>query len=119
VTTCATCGNDYARPFEVVMYDGSTAVFDSFECAIQRLAPRCAHCGVRVVGHGVEVGAMVFCGAHCARRAGREGPVDRVGDGEPDDARSPSEEDVDRALEGSFPASDPPSFWARDIGEAS
>jgi len=31
-------------------------VFDSFECAIHRLAPACAHCGCKVVGHGVEAG---------------------------------------------------------------
>lgn len=118
MTTCATCGNDYARTFKVCMADGSTAVFDSFQCAIQRLAPRCAHCGVRVIGHGVEVSGLVFCCAHCARHAGREGPVDRIGDVDPTDGSVPSEEDVDRALEGSFPASDPPAFWARDTGAA-
>jgi hypothetical protein len=27
--------------------------FDCFECAIQALAPTCAHCQSRVIGHGV------------------------------------------------------------------
>ncbi len=36
-------GNDYARSFEV-RRDGKTWVFDSFECAIQAVAPRCVHC---------------------------------------------------------------------------
>jgi hypothetical protein len=43
--------------------------FDSFECAIQRLAPRCEHCDCRVIGHGVEVEGRFFCCAHCARSA--------------------------------------------------
>ena len=31
-----------------------THIFDSFECAIHALAPTCAHCSCRVIGHGVE-----------------------------------------------------------------
>ena len=37
---CAQCGNDYEKSFEVTM-GGRTLVFDSFECAIQALAPVC------------------------------------------------------------------------------
>jgi hypothetical protein len=33
---------------------GRTMTFDSFECAIQALAPTCPHCGNRIIGHGVE-----------------------------------------------------------------
>jgi hypothetical protein len=116
VTRCATCGNDYARAFEVRAADGTTATFDSFECAIQRMAPTCARCGLRVIGHGVEVEGEVFCCAHCARHAGRRGPVDHVGEGGALGDPSPSESQVDTALEASFPASDPPSFWAREPG---
>lgn len=43
--------------------------FDSFECAIQRMAPMCEHCGCKVIGHGVEVEERFFCCAHCAREA--------------------------------------------------
>jgi hypothetical protein len=44
--------------------------FDSFECAITALAPTCAHCGCRVIGHGVEIGTgEIFCCAHCADHA--------------------------------------------------
>ena len=28
--------------------------FHSFECAIHALAPNCAYCGYRILGHGVE-----------------------------------------------------------------
>lgn len=66
---CETCGNEYNRSFDVVMA-GETHTFDSFECAIEALAPTCAHCGVRVIGHGVEDGATVYCCHHCMEAAG-------------------------------------------------
>src|SRR2546430_2120213 len=50
---CEVCHNQYDKTFQVVA-DGATHVFDSFECAIQALAPTCAHCGCRVIGPGVE-----------------------------------------------------------------
>lgn len=75
--TCETCGNDYDKSFQVIV-GGSPHTFDSFECAIQRLAPRCARCGVSIVGHGVESKGRIFCGAHCANDAGAKGTVDRV-----------------------------------------
>ena len=46
---------------------GKTHTFDSFECAIHALAPICKHCGMRVIGHGVEQGGDIFCCAHCAQ----------------------------------------------------
>ena len=65
---CEKCGNDYAASFEVVMA-GQNHVFDSFECAISALAPSCAHCSCRVIGHGVEQNGKLFCCEHCARSA--------------------------------------------------
>lgn len=64
---CEVCGNEYARTFEVIM-DGETHVFDCFECAIQGCAPTCAHCGCRVIGHGVDSRGDTYCCTHCARR---------------------------------------------------
>ena len=52
---CETCGNIYEKAFHVSL-DGQTHVFDCFECAIEALAPRCTHCHLRVIGHGVESG---------------------------------------------------------------
>jgi hypothetical protein len=74
---CDVCGNDYERAFTVTMA-GKTHTFDSFECAIHKLAPACAHCGCKVVGHGVEEGSTVFCCANCARHAGVQGLKDSV-----------------------------------------
>jgi len=73
---CAQCGNSYDKTFEITT-DGKTLVFDSLECAIAALAPTCPHCGVRIVGHGVEHNGSIFCCAHCAKHEGVTGLVDR------------------------------------------
>lgn len=73
---CEVCGNDYDKSFEVIEA-GKHHVFDSFECAIHALAPRCAHCQCRIVGHGVEGHGKIFCCAHCASHGGVEGIRDR------------------------------------------
>jgi hypothetical protein len=77
MATCEVCGNDYDKAFTVTM-GGKTHTFDSFECAIHALAPACAHCGCRVVGHGSEHAGKVYCCAHCAKHAGASGLKDRV-----------------------------------------
>lgn len=68
MATCEVCGNDYDMSFEVVAA-GERHVFDSFECAIHRMAPVCEHCGCQVIGHGHQVEGRFFCCAHCARQA--------------------------------------------------
>jgi len=70
-TKCETCGNEYGDTFTVTR-NGSTHTFDSFECAIEKLAPRCDSCGCRIIGHGVETDSQIFCCAHCARKEGVE-----------------------------------------------
>jgi hypothetical protein len=74
---CEVCGNDYDKSFTVTVADGEHT-FDSFECAIHALAPKCAHCSCRIVGHGVEHDGTVYCCAHCAKRAGAPGLRDRI-----------------------------------------
>lgn len=74
---CDYCGNDYDRSFQLTM-DGKTRNFDSFECAIQACAPACAHCGCKVIGHGVQAGQTIFCCVHCAGFAGETALRDRV-----------------------------------------
>ena len=72
---CEVCGNDYYLAFQVTAA-GATHTFDSFECAIHKLAPVCDHCGIKVVGHGVEANGTFYCCAHCARRHGAEDVAD-------------------------------------------
>ena len=77
MAACDTCGNDYDKAFTVTRADGHTATFDSIECAAVGLAPVCAHCGCRILGHGVEADDKIYCCAHCARKAGSTGVSDR------------------------------------------
>ncbi|TMK42417.1 MAG: hypothetical protein E6G56_01500 [Actinobacteria bacterium] len=74
---CEVCGNDYDKPLEVAS-GGASHIFDSFECAIHALAPRCENCGCPVIGHGHEADGRFFCCAHCAAQAGVELLADRA-----------------------------------------
>jgi hypothetical protein len=74
---CEVCGNKYDKAFEVIA-SGSRHVFDSFECAIQALAPRCEHCSCHVIGHGVEARGKFYCSGHCAHVAGATEIRDRA-----------------------------------------
>lgn len=72
MSKCENCGNDYDKSFQIKM-SGKVHVFDSFECAINILAPKCTHCSTRIIGHGVESGGEMFCCAHCAQASGVSG----------------------------------------------
>jgi hypothetical protein len=71
------CGNEYDKAMEITL-QGESHVFDSFECAIHMLAPECAHCGCRVIGHGIESDGTMYCCAHCANQAGIHEVADRA-----------------------------------------
>lgn len=75
--TCDSCGNEYDKTFTITRGDES-GTFDSFECAIHAIAPSCAHCGCRILGHGVENETGIYCCAHCARQTGQTELVDRA-----------------------------------------
>ena len=74
---CDTCGNSYDKTFGITL-DGRDYTFDSFECAISKLAPECGRCGVRILGHGVEAEGTIYCGAHCAGQTGEKRLQDRA-----------------------------------------
>src|SRR4051812_35597547 len=57
---CENCGNLYDKSFAIIQ-GGQQYYFDSFECAINVLAPKCSHCGTRIIGHGVEQAGNIFC----------------------------------------------------------
>jgi hypothetical protein len=77
MSRCDACGNDYDKAFQVVA-EGKTYTFDSYECAIHTLAPECSHCGVKIVGHGLEEEGIMFCCKHCAEQRGATQLRDRV-----------------------------------------
>jgi len=74
---CEVCGNDYDKTFEIISA-GKTHIFDSFECAVHAMAPTCAHCKCRIIGHGVEAKGVLYCCAHCAQEKGVSGIKDRA-----------------------------------------
>jgi hypothetical protein len=75
---CDLCGNDYDKSFQLSTSDGQTHTFDSFECAIHVVAPACAHCGCKIMGHGLESDGSMYCCAHCARQSGEKELQDRA-----------------------------------------
>lgn len=74
--TCESCGNSYDKAMRIE-YGNHTYVFDSFECAIHKLAPECLACGLKIIGHGVEADGRMYCCANCARSEGKKGLTDR------------------------------------------
>ena len=76
--TCSTCGNDYDKAFTTTTHDGQVYTFDSIECAAQKLAPSCEHCGTRILGHGLEADGRFFCCDHCAEKSGVTSLRDRT-----------------------------------------
>ena len=64
---CETCGGERSAPILVTL-DGVTHTFDSFECAIERLAPRCRACGCRIIGHAVHGHGAIYCCETCATK---------------------------------------------------
>jgi phage terminase large subunit GpA-like protein len=69
MASCEVCGNEYYLSFDVIM-GTEQYTFDSFECAIQKLAPVCEHCGCKIIGHGIEADKRFYCCANCARQEG-------------------------------------------------
>jgi peptide methionine sulfoxide reductase MsrB len=66
--TCTVCGNESTRTFDI-MYEGGILTFDSFQCAIHRLAPMCSRCDSLILGHVFESESAIYCSEQCARSA--------------------------------------------------
>lgn len=75
MAVCEVCGNDYYLSFDVITA-GNKHTFDSFECAIHKLAPVCAHCECKMIGHGIEANGTFYCCASCAQASGVDGVAD-------------------------------------------
>ncbi len=65
-TRCEVCGQEAGGGVRVVA-GGLTHVFDSFQCAIHRLAPECDHCGCRILGRIFTSSGRPFCSEGCAQ----------------------------------------------------
>jgi hypothetical protein len=86
---CETCGKDSRDAFQVSMGGGTAHIFDTCECAIKALAPKCAQCGGRIAGESAHPNATVFCSAKCAASAAESTSLEKVCAVE--DAASPGE----------------------------
>ena len=62
---CEVCGKRVDRSFEVHL-GGEKHVFDSFECAVRGLMPKCCLCGSLLLGPGVQIGDRLYCSSFCA-----------------------------------------------------
>jgi hypothetical protein len=67
MAACIVCGTESEHSFDI-LFNGGILHFDTFECAIHRLAPACGHCGCKVIGHAVTVEGARFCCTACAQR---------------------------------------------------
>lgn len=64
---CEVCGNESDRLIEIKNGD-IVRLFDSFECAIQLLAPRCENCHCTIIGHGSDAHGKIYCCSSCVRQ---------------------------------------------------
>ncbi len=100
MSRCEVCGNEFTKPV-TVSWNGQQKTVDSFECAVQALAPRCDYCGQPVMNQSVQGEAPHYCCSVCEQKATS---------GQQDQGNPEEQKYVDNVIEDSFPASDPPSW---------
>ena len=61
---CINCGENIEKDY-ILFINGAEFVFDSFECAVNFVAPRCAHCNSVILGPGVKQLDDTYCGTSC------------------------------------------------------
>lgn len=62
---CINCGVNIEKDY-ILFINGAEFTFDSFECAINFVAPRCAHCNTVVLGRGILSEGETYCCGHCS-----------------------------------------------------
>ncbi|MGZ3789008.1 MAG: hypothetical protein ACXVLQ_10815 [Bacteriovorax sp.] len=62
---CVNCGFNIEKDY-ILFINGTEYTFDSFECAINFVAPRCASCHAIIMGRGVHVGGEIYCSPTCS-----------------------------------------------------
>jgi hypothetical protein len=72
---CETCSKESGDAFQVSMAGGTAHIFDTCECAMKVLAPKCAQCGARIAGESAHPNAKAYCCAECAASAAAETPL--------------------------------------------
>lgn len=62
---CVNCGVTIEKDY-ILFINGTEFTFDSFECAVNFVAPRCANCNTIVMGRGVPVEGDLYCSTTCS-----------------------------------------------------
>lgn len=65
---CLNCGSNIEKDY-ILFINGTEFTFDSFECAVNFVAPRCAHCNSVVMGQGITLSDQTFCSPQCSKEA--------------------------------------------------
>jgi phage terminase large subunit GpA-like protein len=108
MSRCEVCGKEFTKPV-TVEWNGEQKTVDSFECAVQALAPRCEHCGQPVMNQSIQDDAPFYCCSVCEQKAQQKAQPAAAG-GPASEADPEEQKYVDKVIEDSFPASDPPSW---------
>jgi hypothetical protein len=67
---CPCCGASIGSNPVGLRYRGRESIFCSFGCAVTQAAPACTGCGSKVLGRGIEDGALLYCSSACRDGAG-------------------------------------------------
>jgi predicted Zn-ribbon and HTH transcriptional regulator len=63
---CVNCGFNIEKDY-ILFINGTEYTFDSFECAVNFVAPRCSHCNSIIMGHGIKHAGEIFCCQTCSK----------------------------------------------------
>ena len=63
---CMNCGLNIEKDY-ILYINGTEFTFDSFECAINFVAPRCNHCNSIIIGRGIKHLDEIFCSFDCSK----------------------------------------------------
>lgn len=101
---CEVCGHEMSKLI-MISWNGQKKSVDSFECAVQALAPRCDYCQQPVMNSSIQGNPPFYCCDACAQKAQQNSDLKKT-----DHSHSQEQAYVDKVIEDSFPASDPPSW---------
>lgn len=63
---CVNCGFNIEKDY-ILFINGTEFTFDSFECAVNFVAPRCANCNSIIMGRGIQQSGDMFCCSTCSK----------------------------------------------------
>lgn len=63
---CVNCGVNIEKDY-ILFINGAEFTFDSFECAVNFVAPRCANCNTIIMGHGIKSAEDIYCSTFCSQ----------------------------------------------------